>query len=115
MSMATQNMSNKAKIQNNTDKDLRNRFYTTPWSINIHRVKAKIHTKLHNRKIHRKEQRGTKLSHDVTRDRSLIQLRILTPYDPDYALVSPKNQRIENDGIGAKKTQNHQKKNERMA
>ena len=46
--------------QNKTDKDSRNRFKATPWSINIHRFKINIHTKLQYQSIQRKERRGTK-------------------------------------------------------
>ena len=92
--------------QNKTDKDSRNRFKATPWSINIHRFKINIHTKLQYQSIQRKERRGTKPLTRMSNGSKLNPTSDLQSIHHNRALTTNLTYRNENDDFESWKPKN---------
>ena len=95
--------------QNKTDKDSRNRFKATPWSINIHRFKINIHTNPLYQSIQRKERRGTKRLTRMSNGSKLNPTSNLQSIHLNIALTTNLIYRNENDELELWKPQNIQR------
>ena len=96
--------------QNKTDKDSRNRFKATPWSINIHRFKINIHTNPLYQSIQRKERRRTKPLTRMSNGSKLNPTSDLQSIHHNRALTTNLVYISENDEFGSWEPKNIQEK-----